>query len=37
MPLRARYDGYADWYEGWNKPHAEHNASPPCWRRLRGS
>ena len=17
MPLRARYDGYADWYEGW--------------------
>jgi len=27
MPLRARYDGYADWYEGWNKPHAEHNAS----------
>jgi ubiquinone/menaquinone biosynthesis C-methylase UbiE len=27
MPLRARYDGYADWYESWNKPHAEHNAS----------
>jgi len=26
MPLRARYDGYADWYEGWNKPHAEHYA-----------
>jgi len=27
MPLRARYDGYADWYEGWNKPHAERNAA----------
>jgi hypothetical protein len=27
MPLRARYDRYADWYEAWNKPHAEHNAS----------
>jgi SAM-dependent methyltransferase len=21
---RARYDGYADWYEDWNKPGAEH-------------
>ena len=27
MPLRARYDGYADWYEGWNRPHAERNAA----------
>jgi len=27
MTLRARYDGYADWYDGWNKPHAERNAS----------
>ena len=27
MPLRARYDGYADWYEGWNTPHAERNAA----------
>jgi SAM-dependent methyltransferase len=26
MPPRARYDGYADWYEGWNKPHAERYA-----------
>jgi SAM-dependent methyltransferase len=27
MPLtRSRYDGYADWYESWNKPHAERNA-----------
>jgi SAM-dependent methyltransferase len=27
MPLRARYDGHADWYESWNKSAAEHNAS----------
>jgi SAM-dependent methyltransferase len=28
MPLtRPRYDGYADWYDGWNKPHAERNAA----------
>ena len=27
MTLRARYDGYADWYDDWNKPHAERNAS----------
>ncbi|HEX7164916.1 MAG TPA: class I SAM-dependent methyltransferase [Trebonia sp.] len=27
MTLRARYDGYADWYDDWNKPHAEHNAA----------
>jgi len=28
MPLtRARYDGYADWYEEWNRPHAERNAA----------
>jgi SAM-dependent methyltransferase len=26
MTLKARYDGYADWYDGWNKPHAERNA-----------
>lgn len=26
MPLRPRYDGYAEWYDGWNTPHAEHNA-----------
>ena len=27
MPLtRPRYDGYADWYDDWNKPHAERNA-----------
>jgi SAM-dependent methyltransferase len=26
MITRARYDGYADWYEDWNKPHAERNA-----------
>ena len=23
----ARYDGYADWYDNWNKPNAEHNAA----------
>jgi ubiquinone/menaquinone biosynthesis C-methylase UbiE len=28
MPLiRSRYDGYAEWYDGWNQPHAERNAS----------
>ncbi len=28
MPLTtSRYDGYADWYDIWNKPHAERNAS----------
>ncbi len=28
MPLTtSRYDGYADWYDTWNKPHAERNAS----------
>src|SRR5258708_10582804 len=28
MPLtRSRYDGYADWYDSWNQPHAERNAS----------
>jgi SAM-dependent methyltransferase len=25
MTRRARYDGYADWYEDWNKPGAEHS------------
>jgi SAM-dependent methyltransferase len=27
MPLRARYDGHADWYEGWSEPNAERGAS----------
>jgi SAM-dependent methyltransferase len=28
MPLtRSRYDGHADWYDDWNKPNAERNAS----------
>lgn len=27
MPEAARYDGHADWYESWNQPHAEHNAT----------
>lgn len=28
MPLtRPRYDGHAEWYDNWNKPHAERNAS----------
>ena len=28
MPLtRSRYDGYADWHDGWNQPHAERNAA----------
>jgi SAM-dependent methyltransferase/RimJ/RimL family protein N-acetyltransferase len=27
MALVARYDGYADWYDAWNKPNAEQNAS----------
>jgi SAM-dependent methyltransferase len=26
MTPRARYDGHADWYEGWNKPNAERSA-----------
>ena len=27
MPLtRARYDGHADWYDSWNRPHAERDA-----------
>lgn len=27
MPLtRSRYDGYAEWYDNWNQPHAERNA-----------
>ena len=25
MPLTARYDGHADWYDSWNQPHAAHN------------
>jgi SAM-dependent methyltransferase len=28
MPLtRPRYDGHAEWYDNWNKPNAERNAS----------
>jgi SAM-dependent methyltransferase len=28
MPrTRPRYDGYADWYDNWNRPHAERNAA----------
>ena len=28
MPVtRSRYDGYAEWYDNWNKPHIERNAS----------
>lgn len=28
MPVTsARYDGYAEWYDNWNKPHAERNAA----------
>jgi ubiquinone/menaquinone biosynthesis C-methylase UbiE len=27
MTRAARYDGYADWYDGWNQPHAERNAA----------
>ena len=35
MPVtRARYDGYAEWYDNWNKPHAERNAADV--RRLLG-
>jgi hypothetical protein len=35
MPLtRSRYDGYAEWYDGWNKPNAERNA--PDVRELLG-
>ena len=26
MPTRARYDGYADWYEDWNREQAQRNA-----------
>ena len=25
-PTRSRYDGLADWYDSWNKPHAERHA-----------
>jgi len=36
MPLtRSRYDGHAAWYDDWNKPHAERNASEI--RKLLGS
>ena len=31
---RPRYDGYADWYDSWNKQHAERNA--PDVRELLG-
>lgn len=24
MTVSARYDGHAEWYEGWNRPNAEH-------------
>jgi SAM-dependent methyltransferase len=28
MPVTsARYDGHAEWYDDWNKPHAERNAA----------
>ena len=28
MPLtRPRYDGHAEWYDDWNRPHAERNAA----------
>jgi SAM-dependent methyltransferase len=27
MRSRARYDGYADWYDDWNRPNAEQNAA----------
>ena len=27
MALKARYDGHADWYDTWNRPHAERNAA----------
>jgi SAM-dependent methyltransferase len=26
-PTTARYDGHADWYDAWNQPNAERNAS----------
>jgi SAM-dependent methyltransferase len=26
-PTRSRYDGHADWYDRWNKPNAERNAT----------
>jgi SAM-dependent methyltransferase len=36
MPsTRSRYDGHAEWYDGWNKPHAERNA--PDVQELLGS
>jgi SAM-dependent methyltransferase len=35
MPsTRSRYDGHAEWYDGWNQPHAERNA--PDVRELLG-
>jgi SAM-dependent methyltransferase len=35
MPLtRSRYDGYAEWYDGWNQPNVERNA--PDVRELLG-
>ena len=33
-PTRSRYDGYAEWYDTWNKPNAERNA--PDVRELLG-
>jgi hypothetical protein len=28
MPLTgSRYDGHAEWYDGWNRPNAERNAA----------
>lgn len=27
MTVRARYDGYAEWYDEWNLPNAERNAA----------
>jgi SAM-dependent methyltransferase len=33
-PTRSRYDGYAEWYDGWNQPNAERNA--PDVRELLG-
>ena len=27
MARTARYDGHADWYEDWNRPHAEQNGA----------
>jgi methylase of polypeptide subunit release factors len=28
-PARSRYGGHADWYDSWNKPNAERNATGP--------